>query len=120
MVPMKSLARAAYIVDQEDGLAPQTAWNLLWNNRRYLDEHHPAASRRNDLVLLDYTPPTPLDAANLAAHFCFGLDARQVRTVIAAGRVVVDDGRLTTIDETAAVQFCREQARRLWDALERS
>ncbi len=113
-------ARAAYLVGQEDGLAPQTAWNLLWNNQRYLEAHHPTAARRNDLVLLDYTPPTPLDAANLAAHACFGLDSRHVRTVIAAGKVVVDGGSLTCIDEAATMQFCREQARRLWDALERS
>jgi len=113
-------ARAAYLVGQEDGLAPQAAWNLLWNNQRYLEEHHPAAARRNDLVILDYTPPTPLDAANLAAHACFGLDSRHVRTVIAAGEVVVDRGALKSIDEAATMQFCREQARRLWDALERS
>jgi len=113
-------ARAAFLTGQEDGVAPQTTWNLIWNNQRYLDEHHPTVARNNDLVLLDYTPPTPLDAANLPAHACFGLDARHVRTVIAAGKVVLDNGRITTIDETATAQFCREQARRLWDALEQS
>jgi cytosine/adenosine deaminase-related metal-dependent hydrolase len=113
-------ARAAYLVGQADGLAPAAAWQLLGNNLRYLEAHHPAAARRNDLVILDYAPPTPLDAENLAAHACFGLDARHVRTVIAAGRVVLDAGRLTCVDEAATLEFCREQARRLWNALERS
>jgi cytosine/adenosine deaminase-related metal-dependent hydrolase len=99
------------------GFVPAGAWQALWNGRRYLEAHHPAAARRNDVVLLDYAPPTPLTADNLPAHACFGLDARHVRTVIAGGRVVLRDGRLTTLDETDTLAHCREQAGRLWRAL---
>ena len=99
------------------GLAPDQAWRALWNNRRYLEAHHPAAARGADLVIFDYRPPTPLDEGNLLGHALFGLDARQVRTVIAGGRVVLDEGRLCTIDEDDTLRFCREQARRLWERL---
>ena len=110
--------RASYLAGQTAGdMTPAEAWNSLAANRRYLDAHHRAAARANDLVLLDYDPPTPLTAGNLPGHACFGLDARHVRTVIAGGRVVVDEGRLTTIDEPAARAFCREQAQRLWAAM---
>jgi cytosine/adenosine deaminase-related metal-dependent hydrolase len=112
--------RASYLAGQSaGGVSPGDAWNTLANNRRYLDAHHPAAARANDLVLLAYDPPTPLTDDNLPGHACFGLDARHVRAVIAGGRVVVDDGRLTTIDEPAVRAFCREQARRLWAAMSR-
>lgn len=112
--------RAAHFNGQAEGLAPGTAWNLLASNRRYLAAHHPGAARRNDLVLLDYPAPTPLTAENLPGHALFGLDARHVRTVIAGGRVVLQDGEFTTIDQDATLASCREQAHRLWAALARS
>jgi cytosine/adenosine deaminase-related metal-dependent hydrolase len=111
-------ARAAYLCGQAvGGFDPAGAWQALWNGRRYLATHHPAAARDNDVVLLDYAPPTPLTAANLPGHACFGLDARHVRTVIAGGRVVLRDGQFTVIDEHATLAHCREQAGRLWRAL---
>ena len=111
-------ARAAYFAGQAGGgLDPALAWGALWNSQRYLEAHHPCAARRNDVVLFDYVPPTPLRADNLLGHVLFGLDARNVRTVIAGGRVVLDEGRLVCLDEAAVMQFCRDQAERLWDAL---
>ena len=113
--------QAAFLAGRASGgLAPADAWRALGNNRRYLEAHHPAAARANDLVVLDYRPPTPLTEDNFLGHALFGLDARLVRTVIAGGKVVLRDGRLITIDEDETLEFCREQARRLWDALERS
>lgn len=110
--------QAAYLAGREHGgLAPAEAWRALGNNRRYLETCHPAAARPDDLVILAYGPPTPLDEQNFLGHALFGLGARHVRTVIAGGRVVLDDGRLTTIDEDDTLRFCREQARRLWDRL---
>ena len=93
------------------------AWHALWAADRYLAAHHPAARRANDVVLYDYRPPTPLTAANLPGHACFGLDARHVRTVIAGGRVVLHEGKLTAIDEHHALAYCCEQAGRLWRAM---
>lgn len=111
--------RAAFLSGQaQGGLAPALAWQALWTNQRYLERHHPAAARRNDVVLFDYLPPTPLQENNVSAHAMFGFDARHVRTVIAGGRVVLEDGRLTGLDEAAVMQFCQEQARRLWEALD--
>ena len=114
-------ARAAYLCGQgSGGPAPATAWRALWNNQRYLEAHHPSAVRRNDVVLFDYQSPTPLSVENLAGHACFGLDARHVHTVIAGGKVVLDNGTLRSIDESDTLKSCREQARRLWAALQQS
>ncbi len=110
--------RAAYFAGQATGgLGSDHAWAALWNADRYLAVHHPAARRGNDVVLFDYDPPTPLTADNLPAHACFGLDARHVRTVIADGRIVLHEGRLTVLDEHDTLAYCREQAGRLWRAL---
>lgn len=114
-------ARAAYFLGRTtDDLAMTRAWDELQNARAYLEAHHPAAARRNDVVLFDYVPPTPLDAKSFLGHAFFGLDARHVHSVIAGGEPVVDARRLGALDEAETLHFCREQARRLWDALERA
>jgi len=117
---LRSMRAAFFEGRSSEGLSPDTALSRLFNNQRYLERHLPAASRRNDLVLLDYRTPTPLSGDNILGHAFFGLDARHVRTVVADGRVVLRDGEFLSIDEPETLRLCREQARRLWDALERS
>jgi putative selenium metabolism protein SsnA len=71
-----------------------------------------------DLVVLDYTPPAPLDASNLAGHWIFGLSSRHVRHVMVAGTWVVRDGRLVLSDQDALATEARGAAARLWSRLE--
>jgi cytosine/adenosine deaminase-related metal-dependent hydrolase len=52
-----------------------------------------------DLVVLDYRPPTPLSADNLAGHLLFGVDRSHVRSTMVAGRFVLRDRHVTTVDE---------------------
>jgi len=70
-----------------------------------------------DLVLLDYTPPTPLDAANVGGHLLFGLDRSHVRDVMVAGRWIVRGRRLLTLDAGEAFARSREAARGLWQRM---
>jgi cytosine/adenosine deaminase-related metal-dependent hydrolase len=71
-----------------------------------------------DLVVLDYAAPTPLVPANLAGHWMFGLGASDVRDVVVAGELVVEDRRLTTVDQSALAADAAVQAAALWDRLE--
>ena len=72
-----------------------------------------------DLVVLDYRPPTPLHSGNLAGHLLFGIDRSHVRSVMVAGRFVVRDRRLVTVDAGAVFARAREAAPRLWSRAER-
>jgi putative selenium metabolism protein SsnA len=67
-----------------------------------------------DLVVLEYDPPTPVDADNLAGHWVYGLSGRHVRDVLVAGEPVVLGRRLTRVDERELRARSREQAERLW------
>jgi len=67
-----------------------------------------------DLVVLDYTPPTPLTGENLAGHWAFGLSARMVRDVMVAGEWSVLDRRLVRVDQRELAARSAEQADRLW------
>ena len=70
-----------------------------------------------DLVVLDYAAPAPLDGANLAGHWIFGLSSRHVRDVMVAGTWVVRDRRLVLVDQDELVAEARRAAERLWSRL---
>jgi len=70
-----------------------------------------------DLVVLEYSSPTPLDSANLAGHFVFGLTAAAVRDVMVAGRWVVRDRKHLLIDEGELAARCRASAPVLWERM---
>ena len=71
-----------------------------------------------DLVVLDQPMPTPVTAETLAGHWIFGLSARAVRDVIVAGRPVVRERRLTTVDQDALAAEARREATELWTRLD--
>ena len=66
------------------------------------------------MVIHDYLPFTPLNADTFNGHLLFGLNFSRVQTTIARGRVVVDDGRLPDLDETAIRAHCAERTPAIW------
>jgi putative selenium metabolism protein SsnA len=71
-----------------------------------------------DLVVLDYRPPTPLTAGNLAGHLLFGLDRSHVRSTMVGGRFVLRDRRIAALDEATAFDRARNAADALWRRME--
>lgn len=67
-----------------------------------------------DIILLDYAPPTPLNAGNLPWHILFGVDGAHVTHTIASGKVLMADKKLTVLDEEAIMARAREAAARVW------
>ena len=72
------------------------------------------AGARADLVLVDYYPPTPLDAGNLFGHLLFGIANAPIDTLIVDGRPVIQDKRCVTVDEAAVAERATRQAKALW------
>ena len=70
-----------------------------------------------DLVFLDYHPTTPLTAGNLPWHLLFGLEASAITATVCAGRVLMRDRRLLTLDEEAITARSRELAALVWQRL---
>lgn len=71
-----------------------------------------------DLVLLNYIPPTPLTSDNFLGHIYFGLANAPVDSVMVAGRWLLEQGRLTELDESELNVKSREAARRLWSRMD--
>jgi putative selenium metabolism protein SsnA len=119
---MLAEARAAFLGMREAGRddALEAAVRMLAEGHRLagrffglplgrLDAGAPA-----DLVVLDYRPPTPLTADNLAGHLVFGLDRSHVRSTMVAGRFVLRDRRIPNVDEVVIFARARRVAADLW------
>jgi 5-methylthioadenosine/S-adenosylhomocysteine deaminase len=72
------------------------------------------AGKRADILILSPESPSPVAPASVIGWFIMTFSGRDVQTVLVDGRVVVQDGRMTTIDEQEVARACREEARRLW------
>lgn len=68
-----------------------------------------------DLIFVDYHPHTPLTAGNLPWQIIFGFHESMVTTTIVAGKVLMRDRELLTMDEEALTAQARELAPRVWE-----
>ena len=89
---------------------------VFWPDLRLGELREGAAA---DLVFLDYSPTTPLTAGNLPWHLLFGLEASAITATVCAGRVLMRDRRLLTLDEEAITARSRELAAAVWDRVSR-
>jgi putative selenium metabolism protein SsnA len=71
-----------------------------------------------DLIIVDYHAYTPLTAGNLPWHIIFGFDSSMVRSTMVAGRLLMHNRELLTLDEQAVAAEGRELAPALWTRYE--
>ncbi|MBN1648861.1 MAG: hypothetical protein JW874_12575, partial [Spirochaetales bacterium] len=98
-------------------LEPVTVPDILKrfrNVHHYLDQAFPGMEGENNLVILDYDPPTPLDEGNFGGHFLYGMESRNVWSTIINGKLVYHEREFKDIDEKEIRARSREQATRLW------
>jgi len=96
---------------------PQLMFNNALAARRFFDqpllgELVPDAPA--DVVVVDCTPPTPLDGDNLFSHLVYGAADAPVRHTIARGRVLLEDHRHTTLDPAQIAAATRELTPEVW------
>lgn len=68
-----------------------------------------------DLLLLDYFPPTPINADNFYSHLIFGIREDAIRDVFVNGELVVSNHRLTKLDEKEISQKSIEVVKKFWE-----
>lgn len=112
-------AKAAFLCNQAvGGVSYPEIYRRFRNVTRYLRENNFAGHGENSLVVLDYFTPTDVTQDNFIGHFVFGLAAQHVQTVINNGKVIVRDRKVLGVDEEAVSLQAREQANRLWKAMQ--
>lgn len=67
-----------------------------------------------DVIALDYTPLTPMNADNVSGHVLFGMSGRQVIHTVIDGKLKMKDRVLTEVDKEAVLAHCRDTAANLW------
>lgn len=68
-----------------------------------------------DLIFVDYYPHTPLTTGNLPWQIIFGFHESMVTTTIVAGKVLMRDRELLTMDEEKVAARAKELAPRVWE-----
>jgi putative selenium metabolism protein SsnA len=68
-----------------------------------------------DLIFVDYHPYTPLQAGNLPWHIIFGFHESMITHTIAAGKLLMKDRQLLTLDAEAIAARARELAPAIWE-----
>jgi putative selenium metabolism protein SsnA len=124
-----SQTRAMYLhqraQQQDSNIAFVEACQILLENNRTIANRlftEPRGSlapgQLADIMIPEYVPFTPLNADTFYGHLLFGLGFARVRTTIARGRVIVDEGQLPHLDEAAIRARCAERAARIWNRIQ--
>ena len=111
-------AKAAFITGQTtEGISFPDTYMRFRNVHRYLSENQYQGDADNNLVILDYNPPTEINGDNFLGHFLFGIESGHVESVISKGKLIVENRKLLTVNEHDVLKFSREQGLRLWEKL---
>jgi len=125
---MISQARAMYLhqraLHQDPSIAFVEACRILLENNRDIANRVFKESRGAlapgqlaDIMIPQYLPFTPLNASTFYGHLLFGLSYAPVRTTIARGRVIMDEGRFLHLDEEAIRARGKQRAAALWSRI---
>lgn len=71
-----------------------------------------------DLIFVDYHPFTPLTDGNLPWHIIFGFQQSMVTSTMVAGKFLMKNRELLTLDEAEIAARAREIAPRIWKKYE--
>jgi cytosine/adenosine deaminase-related metal-dependent hydrolase len=113
-------AKAAFFVGRStEAIGFDEIYRRFRDVHRYTKEFGMRGDGDNNLVVLEYDSPTEMTTDNFLGHFVYGIESRHVAAVICQGKLIVEDGSLTTVNEAEVLAHAREMGRRLWDKMRR-
>lgn len=125
---MLSQMRCAYLIHRHNKKDPRVAFveaptMLLENNSKICENIFGKKLGKievgapADLVVLDYTPPTPLTKDNFLGHLIFGMVDATVDTVIVNGKTLMREKKLEGINEGLICEKSRELSKKFWERI---
>ncbi|MBW6490489.1 MAG: amidohydrolase family protein [Lentimicrobium sp.] len=111
---LKSAKAAFFAGHNYDNIDYAETWRRFRNVHNYLKSNDFKSDGDNNLVVLDYDTPTPFNSSNFLGHFLFGLEAAHVQHVIANGKLILKNRKITRVNEQKVLEDARVQAERLW------
>jgi len=112
-------AKAAFLSGQPlEGVGMDTIYKRFRNVHHYIQQCGFKGDGDNNLVILNYDSPTEVTCDNFIGHFIYGLDSRHVDTVISGGKVIVEHGLVTHVDEQQILAHACEMGTKLWKKMQ--
>jgi cytosine/adenosine deaminase-related metal-dependent hydrolase len=112
---MLQSARETFLIGQGyDKIDYLQTYKRFRNVHRYLTENNFSGDGDNNLVVLDYDTPTPINQSNFPGHFIFGITSDHISDVISDGRVIVKNRKLQTVNESEILEASKKCTERLW------
>jgi cytosine/adenosine deaminase-related metal-dependent hydrolase len=120
--------KAAAILHKHAAGNPSLAWTephamLFENNKKIMERFIKGKlgslmkDHYADIVIADYSGPTPVNEKTIDSHILFGVTSRHVKTVIINGSIIMKDRELVNVDEEALLAKSREHAQKLWERI---
>ncbi len=117
---LRSAQQAFFVGQGFDTIDYPGAYQRFRNIHNYLKENNFKGDSENNLVILDYNSPTPINSENFLGHFVFGFSANDVQHVISNGKLIVKNKIVQTVNEKETLEFAKEQAKKLWKKMKNS
>ena len=108
-------AKAAYFIGLNyDKMDFQIIYERFRNVNKYISKNNFKGDGDNNLVILNYNPPTQFDADNFLGHFIYGLESKHVEHVISNGKLIVKNRKAVNIDEDETYSISKKLSTKLW------
>ena len=122
-------ARAGFLLHHHHLSDPTVGWMEM---QQMMLKNNPAIYRRltgqkvgqitpgflADLILVDYYPPTALNADTIWGHYLYGIADAPVNTTVINGEIVMHDKKIPGIDEGEIARESQAVAARVWERFE--
>lgn len=118
--------KVANIIHKHEKRDPSVAWGespqMLFRNNvdicsRFFEKKVGVIKKGAlaDIIVVDYSAPTPLEASNINSHILFGFMGRSVVSTMINGKIVMKDKILLVADEGKVYAESQSIAKEFWD-----
>lgn len=118
--------KTANLLYKHESKDPRVGWNEIYdmafiNNKkiasRFFDKKLGSIEKGlpADLIVIDYSSPTPIEKENVFAHILFGINGSMVQTVLVDGKILMDNREVTFLDYEQLRRKTQKQARDFWE-----
>jgi cytosine/adenosine deaminase-related metal-dependent hydrolase len=115
---MLKSAKTSFFAGQNfDAIDYGETYRRFRNIHRYIAENNFTGDGENNLLVLDYNPPTEINSNNFLGHFVFSLESKHVQHVISDGKLIVKDRKVTTVNEDDILAQSRKLSIKLWEKM---
>ncbi|MFH1938559.1 MAG: amidohydrolase [bacterium] len=73
-----------------------------------------APGKKADIIIINPDTPTPVIPSSVISYFTMTFQGKDVESVLVDGEIVVEKGKMTTVNEEEVREACLEQAKILW------